>query len=112
MNWQDLYRLAPEELLLAMLSPFELGILHLSRALRVTVSYSSVNGAGIFLPLGRNSLTLTTTLTFPPGASILPIGVMLPSLERSEGVEADDLTVRISAATPGINRGSRAMPSK
>jgi hypothetical protein len=35
---------------------------------------------------------------------------MLPSLERSDGVEADDLIVRISAATPGINRGSRAIP--
>jgi hypothetical protein len=64
------------------------------------------------MPLGRNPLTLTTTLTFPPGASILPIGVMLPSLDRSDGVEADDLTERISAATPGISRGSRAMPIK
>jgi hypothetical protein len=62
-------------------------------------------------PLGRKPLTLTTTLTFPPGASILPIGVMLPSLDRSDGVEADDLTERNSAATPGINRGSRAMSS-
>ena len=37
---------------------------------------------------------------------------MLPSLERNDGVEADDLTERISAATPGINLGSRAMPIK
>jgi hypothetical protein len=65
--------------------------------------------AAVFIPLGRKPLTLTTTLTLPPGASILPIGVTLPSLDRNDGVEADDLK-RISAATPGINRGSRAMP--
>jgi hypothetical protein len=34
---------------------------------------------------------------------------MLPSLDLSDGVEADDLTARISDATPGINRGSRAI---
>jgi hypothetical protein len=37
---------------------------------------------------------------------------MLPSLDRKEGVEALDRIDRISAATPGINRGSRAMPIK
>jgi len=77
----------------------------------MTVSYGPFELPDISLPLGRNALTLTTTLTFPPGASILPIGVMLPSLDRSEGVEADDRTVRISAATPGTNRGSRAIAS-
>jgi hypothetical protein len=35
---------------------------------------------------------------------------MLPSLDRKEGVEAEDLIDRISAATPGIKRGSKAMP--
>jgi hypothetical protein len=29
---------------------------------------------------------------------------MLPSLDRKEGVEAEDLIDRISAATPGIKR--------
>lgn len=35
---------------------------------------------------------------------------MLPSLDRKEGVDADDLILRISEATPGINRGSKAIP--
>lgn len=63
-------------------------------------------------PLRRNPRTRTTTLTFPPGASILPRGVTLPSLERKEGVEAEDRTLRISAATPGISRGSSAISIK
>jgi hypothetical protein len=62
------------------------------------------------LPRGRNALTRTTTRTFPPGASILPTGVTLPSLERSDGVEAVDLADCISTATPGISRESRAIP--
>jgi hypothetical protein len=37
---------------------------------------------------------------------------VLLSLDRNEGVEAEDRIDRISAATPGINRGSRAMPIK
>ncbi len=36
---------------------------------------------------------------------------MVGVLDRNDGVEADDLTLRISDATPGINRGSRAMSS-
>lgn len=64
------------------------------------------------LPLGKNPRTLTTTRTFPPGSILLPTGVTLPSLDRSDGVDAEDRIDRISAATPGIKRGSRAMSIK
>lgn len=45
-------------------------------------------------PLGKNALTRTTTLTFPPlliGASHLGAGTMTLSLDRNEGVDAVDL---------------------
>lgn len=58
------------------------------------------------LPLGKKPRTLTTTRTLPPGSILLPTGVTLPSLDRRDGVDAED---RSSAATPGINRGSKAM---
>ena len=63
------------------------------------------------VPLGKKPRTLTTTLTFPPPLSgvALPIGTSSDSLERSEGVEAEDLSCLTSVATPGKPRGSSAM---
>jgi hypothetical protein len=72
------------------------------------VNFCRNNGQHSTLPLRRNALTLTTTRTLPPG-SILPIGVTLPSRERRDGVDAEDLMVRSSDATPGINLGSSAI---
>lgn len=44
------------------------------------------------LPLGRNPLTLTTTLTFPPGFKLLEgaIATFTGVFERSDGLEADE----------------------
>lgn len=66
------------------------------------------------LPLGKKPLTLTTTLTFPPPLSgvFRLIGTISDSLERSDGVDAEDLSGRASAATPGNARGSSAMAFK
>ncbi len=63
------------------------------------------------VPRGKKPLTLTTTLTLPPWLSgvILPAGTISDSLDRKEGVEAEDLSWRISVATPGKARGSSAM---
>ena len=106
-NWLDPCRLGQVDLLLELQDSSESGILRPAQPLCVNINNASIAPGNAHLPLGRNPLTLTTTLTFPPGPSILPT---LPSLDRNDGVEADDLTGRISAATPGISRGSRAMP--
>lgn len=47
------------------------------------------------LPRGKNFLTLTTTLTFPPGVGLaapssLAIGTTTPSRDRNDGLEAED----------------------
>lgn len=66
------------------------------------------------VPLGRNPLTLTTTLTLPPPLSgvLLPIGTTSESLDRSDGVDAEDLSDRTSVATPGKPLGSNAISWK
>lgn len=48
-------------------------------------------------PRGRNPRTRTTTRTFPPPWSgvLWPIGIGSDSLERSDGVDADDFNCRI-----------------
>lgn len=47
------------------------------------------------LPLGKNFRTRTTTLTFPPGVEFTgvsgrEVGTITPSLDRRDGVEAED----------------------
>ena len=43
-----------------------------------------------YIPLGRNPLTLTTTLTLPPGVMLFGgvIGLATAVLDRSDGLEA------------------------
>lgn len=50
------------------------------------------------LPRGRKALTRTTTRTFPP-LSILARGGRIPSLERRDGVEADERTANMSTSS-------------
>ena len=57
-----------------------------------------------YSPLGRNPLTLTTTLTFP--AASLAVDTTLSLLDRKEGVDAVDTT---PIPMPGINRGTIAI---
>lgn len=65
------------------------------------------------IPRGKNPRTRTTTRTFPPPLSgiVLSIGTSSDSRERKDGVDADDLSWRISAVIPGYALGSNAISS-
>lgn len=61
-------------------------------------------------PRCKKARTRTTTLTLPPPSILASIGTV-PSRDLSEGVEADEYTMRDSEAADGegINLASRAI---
>lgn len=65
-------------------------------------------------PRGKKPLTRTTTRTLPAllSGAPLPISTSSDSLERSEGVDADDTKGRVVKGDTGKARGSSAMFTK
>ena len=72
---------------------------------------SSFQTTSLGIPRGKNPLTRTTTLTLPaPWSAVFwPISTSSESLDRKEGVDADDLRGRKREAAPGKARESSAI---
>ena len=72
---------------------------------------------GVCIPRGRKARTRTTTLTLPPPAETTPLpplgvcglGGMTDSLERNEGIEAEEDLRSDDDGRRGKPRGSRAI---